>query len=155
MEAFDRVAVYSVLAFFFVPSISGDPCGVDRTGKVDLHCDCSDIHLISIFGEWDIRCLQRRLPIADRRARFEKLLVGPFVVAPFINILIKGIITIVAKRWNRCAEKHPCCWFPVTAFHRGLTRILGLIFVYRMDPGFVVRGWAFKELTPTAINVPV
>ena len=46
--------MYSVFAFYFVPHVSGDPCGVDRTGIADLSCDCSDIFLIGIIGEGDI-----------------------------------------------------------------------------------------------------
>ena len=42
--------------------------------------------------------------------------------------------------WNRFAEKCECCFWPCTALHRGLTRILGLIFVYAIDD-YAIRGY--------------
>lgn len=157
IEAFDRIAVYAVLAFYFVPPVTGDPCLVQESGKPNLNCDCSDIFLIHIFGEGDIRCLQRRLPIADRRVRFEQALTGPFIVSPFISILMGAIVPQVAVAWHRFAERVGCCATPFTAMHRGLTRILGLIFAYSLDPQFIVRGWPFTamEVVPlTEHNAP-
>jgi hypothetical protein len=96
--------------------------------------------------------VQTDLDLSRRRWVFEKLLKGPFCVAPFISILMKFIVPEVADALGRASQS--CCRSGVGAIAmaplRGLIRVLELIFTY--DGGnvgclrFVGRGWPFHGL---------
>jgi len=111
---------------------------------------------VSVFQTW---CdVQTDLDVSRRRWVFEKLLKGPFCVAPFISILMKVIVPalsdVIASACHsyRVGGLRGAALVPVS----GLFRILALIFTY--DGGrvgcfrFVARGWPFANLqvAPTA-----
>lgn len=139
----ERIETFGISAFFFVPQWEKPPA--DEV--VDLTIPCDDLWM----GELSLLCLQRRLPAAMRRRVFEKTMNGPFVVTPFLAILIKVIIPVVAQWLDRIVRyaAHGC-WGPCRAPTYGLARILALLFAYDGNNvgwfQFLRSGWPFSEL---------
>mmetsp|Transcript_10980 Transcript_10980/g.23087 ORF Transcript_10980/g.23087 Transcript_10980/m.23087 type:complete len:851 (-) Transcript_10980:28-2580(-) len=149
LAAFERLGFLGVLAFVFVPqwrkpAHDGAELG-DLANEISL---CSEFFL----GQSDFRCLQQRLPVQLRRRVFEKLTKGPFLVAPFVGILLKVIVPWVAghlaflttmhlqmrRKWCLCGY---------------LSRILALIFSYSGKVGglaYLRDGWPFSDVEEVA-----
>jgi len=142
-EGVGKVGFLVILAFVFVPQ------WVEYSGK---EADCSDLWSVPLFGHGSLQCLQRRLTADQRQRQFTRLMTGPFVVAPFIAILLKFIVARIVDRLNVWARDYhqPCC----DACCDGLVRILALIFVYDGDSvgglKFVTKGWPFSHVQPVS-----
>jgi len=119
LSAFERLGFVAILAFVFVPQWEEVPVLTLRESV-----DCGDLFM----GQSSFTCMQRRLPLSNRRWVFESLLQGPFVVAPFVSIIIKVLIPLVSRQISRACnvfEGYPCC-----CPFRGVFRITDLIFAY-------------------------
>jgi len=90
-EGVGKVGFLVILAFVFVPQ------WVEYSGK---EADCSDLWSVPLFGHGSLQCLQRRLTADQRQRQFTRLMTGPFVVAPFIAILLKFIVARIVDRLN-------------------------------------------------------
>jgi len=160
LDGVERVSAFGLLAFIFVPRWSDDEDICDPH-KTTYDCDCSDVFLYSLFGNSALGCLQRRLHITDRRIRFEKALKGPFVVAPFVVIIVKVLSPLLARYLNRCARDAHCCGLLCCRFccsiWRPVTRILGLIFYFDGDGVggicFVAKGWPYGEIEAEKVEI--
>jgi len=126
LRTIHRVGFVGSLAFLFVPQWEKPlPCTME--GAYDS-CPCDDFDL----GEGDYRCFQRRLPQQTRLWIFQTLLIGPFIVAPNIEILVKMIIPAFAKWLTKCLRRTKkrhwacCCCAPL----RFIIRFCTLIFAY-------------------------
>jgi len=148
VEAIGKLGTFGILALVFVPewddesTLSGLPpnfssmtSAEQRIARNDV--DCSDLPDVAIFGRSSLLCLRRRLDSDYRRWLFQAAMKGPFVVAPFVAILIKVLLPIVLQKFQACfwgcerrqrtTGKKPCCSCPVTHF---IIRAAGLIFAY-------------------------
>jgi len=142
LAAMHKVGFVGTLAFFFVPQWT-PPRSCTTEGAHGL-CPCNDLAI----GEGDFRCFQRRLPMETRLWVFEKLLMGPFVVAPLIEILMKVILPAFA-RWltQRLRHTEECCRYCWLEPLRFVIRLCTLLFAY--DGGhvkclaFVLQGHPF------------
>jgi len=138
LNSAEKVGYVGSLAFAFAPQWQEPVTDGDH---IAFDVGCGDL----LFGDSDFRCYGRRLPAKTRRWMFESLMKGPFVVAPFISILVKVIIPRVAYYISRCCSMtrtSPCgCAFGPC---RGLFRLLALIFHYDGDTvscfKYVLRG---------------
>jgi len=145
LNAVERIGFVGSLAFLFAPQWADSACGDPH--KICPDADCGDL----LMGDIDYRCFQRRLPMETRRWFFEALLKGPFIVAPFIEILVKVIIPKAAVCINHTlshtAQWKCCCWL---APLRGAIRICMLIFTYHGPTvgclKYVFRGYPFGEI---------
>lgn len=90
-----------------------------------MSVDCSDL----LLGDTSFFCLQRRLPVENRRGVFQRSLKGPFCVAPFVAILMKVIVPMVAYGLDIFASRfsRACCPFKIIA------RLAAMIFTYDLD----------------------
>lgn len=142
IAAVERIGTFGIIAFVFVPQWEKPP-----GDKADLSIDCSDL----LLGEGSFFCLQRRLPLKQRRGLFEMSLKGPFCVAPFVGILMKVIVPVVAQKLDLCGRTYECTGLSGN-IARGIARILALIFSYDGDHVgcllYVVRGWPFRKDAP-------
>lgn len=138
----ERIGTFGMFAFLFVPQ------WVEPTGDVvNLEVNCNDL----LLGDCSFFCLQRKLPVAARRAVFERSLRGPFCVAPFICLLMKAIVPRVAELLDRGVRrlqrrmKLGCC---AISF---IVRLLTLFFSYDGDTvggcTYVRSGWQWKRQT--------
>merc|ERR1712232_585928 len=127
------------LAFTVVPQWE-EPSVVE--GTLSMQRQCSDDPDESL-----LICLQRQLPVEIRQWIFQRLMKGPFVVAPFVRLVLKVFVPWLVLRvtW-RFERSSPCC----CSFRRKLFRILALIFVYDWESvgGFryLSRGEPFTDL---------
>lgn len=153
LEAMGKVGMYTILALAFVPQWTSP-------SAVDPHADCSSLWSVRIFGESSLTCLQRRLPLERRREFFRATTKGPFCVAPFIGILVKVMIPLVADRLDEISRRVRCACCPVWVDDAsdGLFRILSLIFAYDGDHigclSFVRSGYPFTKVSAALPGVP-
>lgn len=127
LAAVERVGFVGSLAFLFAPQWV-EPQNDGES--IDTRVSCDDL----LFGESNYLCYGRRLPVQVRRWVFESLLKGPFMVAPFVGMLIKVVIPPLAHRMSLCLGrtiKYKACVF--LAPLRGLIRLIGVIFSYDGD----------------------
>merc|ERR1719163_1828762 len=96
LSALERIGFVGSLAFAFVPQWA-EPHGKD---EIDMTISCDDLWM----GESTFTCFQRRLPLSLRRWLLEKLMKGPFMVAPFIAILIKTIIPVAVYALSQACD---------------------------------------------------
>lgn len=126
-EAIGKVVPYVFLAILFVPQWNQP---ID-----DPDADCSDLMFYRLIGSSAFQCVRRRVPLARRRTVFKLFMKGPFVVAPFISILMKAIVPLVARCLDFAAERAKelkrcnCC----TGAVGWIARLLGLIFSHDGD----------------------
>lgn len=77
---------------------------------------------------------------------FTRLVKGPFMVAPFVGILVKIIVPMLAERFEMCSRRLNCLG-RCCAVLRGLCRILSFIFVFDGAAvgglSFVLKGWPY------------
>jgi len=141
LSSIERIGTFGIIAFVFVPQWE-EPRADDWNPDVD----CSDL----VFGESSMLCMQRRLPLKSRRLIFQKAFKGPFVVAPFVGIIVKVLIPFVANYLDRLANYIHCCCACCNCCMDGIPHILGLIFYY--DGGaigcfkYVLKGWPFRSV---------
>jgi len=145
LSALERVGFVGSLAFAFVPQWA-EPHGLNT---IDMSIGCSDLWM----GDSSYMCMQRRLPLEFRRWLLEKLMKGPFMVAPFIAILIKTIVPwVVYKLSQACDYLIRCpgkciCLAPV----RFVVRFFTLIFTLEGDNvgcfQFACKGWPFSQVS--------
>eukprot|EP00929_Paragymnodinium_shiwhaense_P016457 TRINITY_DN124823_c0_g1_i1.p1 TRINITY_DN124823_c0_g1~~TRINITY_DN124823_c0_g1_i1.p1 ORF type:complete len:860 (-),score=160.17 TRINITY_DN124823_c0_g1_i1:232-2745(-) len=151
ISAIERIGTFGILAFAFVPQWVQP---VD--GGYDVNASCEDLFL----GDHSIFCMQRRLPLESRRQVFRRMFNGPFVVAPFVGIIVKVVVPWLARSIDLAANSSGCC------FNRWLNcccdaipHLLGLIFYY--DGGnigcfrYVAKGWPFSEPVVETASTPV
>uniref|UniRef100_A0A7S1M633 Uncharacterized protein n=1 Tax=Alexandrium catenella TaxID=2925 RepID=A0A7S1M633_ALECA len=149
LDALAKLGTFGVLALVFVPewedemTLSGLPANFTSMTTTQQriarnNIDCSDLPDVAIVGRGALLCLRRRLDVGYRRWLFQKAMKGPFVVAPFIAILIKVILPILLQRFQSCfwrcerrahrgQEEHCCLRIGVTQF---IIRFAGLLFAY-------------------------
>jgi len=144
LDAFEKIGFMSVIAFSFVPQWE-DPSSHIRESHARVACDLDAGH--SIF-----QCLQLNLPLERRQWVFRRLLRGPFVVAPFIRILMHVIVPFVVWQLHKFVEhrrKTHCRCFGRT-LRPTILRIAGIIFAYDAEhTGF----WLFlKEGYPYSFS---
>lgn len=146
LSAVERIGFVSTLAFLFVPQWTV-PNGKDT---IDMSISCSDLTL----GDSSFTCFQRRLPLELRRWLLEKLMKGPFMVAPFVAIFIKTILPVVVSKLYQACEL--CNRLPgklgiTCAPCRFIVRFFTLIFTLDGDNvgcfKFACKGWPFTEVT--------
>eukprot|EP00930_Biecheleria_cincta_P071656 TRINITY_DN59129_c0_g1_i1.p1 TRINITY_DN59129_c0_g1~~TRINITY_DN59129_c0_g1_i1.p1 ORF type:complete len:829 (-),score=136.99 TRINITY_DN59129_c0_g1_i1:49-2535(-) len=143
IHTFDRIGIFGIFAFYFLPQWEEPP----NDGKVDMSRSCDDLFL----GDGSFFCLQRRLPASHRRSFFQRFLIGPFCIEPFVLILVEGLLPPLAQGLEQCARKALAeCWPPCRSFLFCVLRILALIFYYDGDNigclRFVQHGWPFSDL---------
>jgi len=153
----ERLGFIGSLAFAFVPQWTEPRAGE----SIALNADCSDLFM----GSSSFNCLQRRLPLEQRRLVFEALTKGPFCVAPFVSIIVKVIVPLVVHKLVKIShrpkgsgilESLRCVlFFP----WRGLYRILSVIFVYDCDVvnrgccSYILRGRPFRKIEPCSVDL--
>uniref|UniRef100_A0A7S4QN82 Anoctamin transmembrane domain-containing protein n=1 Tax=Alexandrium monilatum TaxID=311494 RepID=A0A7S4QN82_9DINO len=143
IAAMERIGFVGSLAFMFVPQWSEPTC----ISLKPLECSCDDL----LLGDNDFHCFQRRLPVDTRRWLFESLMKGPFIVAPFISILVKVVVPrllqCIARTCSHSRKRECCFWL---APMRGVIRFFTLIFAYDGESvkcfTFVCRGQPFPPL---------
>lgn len=143
IHTFDRVGIFGIFAFYFLPQWEEPP----TDGKVDMSRSCDDL----LLGDGSFFCLQRRLPASHRRSFFQRFLIGPFCIEPFVLILVDVLLPPLAQGLEQCARKALSeCWPPCRSFLFYVLRILALIFFYDCDSigclRFVKHGWPFSDL---------
>eukprot|EP00747_Dinoflagellata_sp_TGD_P218784 gnl/TRDRNA2_/TRDRNA2_90987_c0_seq1.p1 gnl/TRDRNA2_/TRDRNA2_90987_c0~~gnl/TRDRNA2_/TRDRNA2_90987_c0_seq1.p1 ORF type:complete len:930 (-),score=124.10 gnl/TRDRNA2_/TRDRNA2_90987_c0_seq1:66-2855(-) len=181
LSAIEKLGFVGTLAFAFVPAWENDDeCKKFRFGLHLRELDCLGSPACNaleteiterltqlctetayvmfkcdqyMFGRADPRCLSQEVMLEDRRKIFEKLLKGPFIVAPFIAMLMKVIVPWVAYRLDKFTRENKsksCCCEYVA---RPLFRFLGLIFTYDCDSvgccDYVKKGWPFSNVKIT------
>lgn len=144
LAAVERISTFGALAFVFVPQWEKPP----PEDIIDMRRPCNDL----VLGTGSLFCLQRRLPASVRRSVFRKMLNGPFLVAPFVNILVKVILPVVARQLDSFARSSgEDCWEPCKAPTHLVARTLALLLSYDGDSvgclRFIVRGWPFSEVS--------
>lgn len=149
LASVERSGTFGALAFVFVPQWVEPPHG----DTIDINGYCGDLW----FGSSSVFCMQRRLPAKVRRNLLKKVMKGPFFVAPFIAMLIKVIIPLVARALDRFARNHgKDCWGPCRCVTFFVARTCALIFSYDGDHvgclRFIFKGWPFGE--PTSVRGP-
>eukprot|EP00405_Crypthecodinium_cohnii_P052788 CAMPEP_0206600198 /NCGR_PEP_ID=MMETSP0325_2-20121206/45636_1 /ASSEMBLY_ACC=CAM_ASM_000347 /TAXON_ID=2866 /ORGANISM="Crypthecodinium cohnii, Strain Seligo" /LENGTH=745 /DNA_ID=CAMNT_0054111423 /DNA_START=1 /DNA_END=2238 /DNA_ORIENTATION=- len=127
IETIGKLAPYIIVGLMFVPDYSEGGLGfVSNT--------CMDKHFVNSLNPTYMLCIARHLSYERRQDHFIKLFKGPFLVSPFIAILMKVIVPMVAlwlNRWaNSCWTCQPRCLFEFFAF---ITRVTGLIFTFEQD----------------------
>jgi len=149
LESVGKLGTFGILAFLFVPEwddeteLAGLPDDFLLLSAIDQriarnNVDCSDLPEVQILGRGSLRCLRRRLDPSYRRWLFMKAMKGPFVVAPFIAILIKVLLPMVLRLWVACMHRYerrkrrrgqgrPCCCYHIWV---GIVRIAALIFTF-------------------------
>lgn len=152
LGSFERVGFVGMLAMAFAPQWE-DPWEAaaqanwtrDIDHFVDPIEDCSGYML----RQHSIACIRRKLGVSKRRYMFEKLMKGPFIVAPFVAIIVKVLLPIIVHIAVYGGRKFgaqrkfagPCRMF---------WRLAALIFAYHSGNsgglGFVVNGWPFENL---------
>lgn len=142
LAAIERVGVFGVMALAFVPQWL-EP---SKDQKINVNIDCTDLFL----GENSMWCLNRKLPLEQRRIIFGKSMKGPFMVAPYVGILVKVIVPLAADLLDRITRR--CyCWFccACCSVFRALVRFIALIFVFDCETvgclRVVFRGFPCKE----------
>jgi len=187
VEAISKVGMFAIVGFFFLPrwgrNDAYQPGHVDNVFDAVRHCGhLWDFQICSAFaGEArcsdTLSCIAQRLDFVDRRAVLEKAVKGPFVVAPFVRILVTVVIPWFAAMLEEAVTKDTrdasssrlggsrmpkvlrgvrhCMRVAFTP----IARILGLIFPYDGDSvggcGFVARGWPFGPLRPVDTADPL
>jgi len=143
LEGLGKVGTYVILALTFVPEWTRH--------QADGGASCSDLWSVGVVGESSLACLQRRLPPDLRRYILTRSMKGPFVVAPFLAIIIKVVIPWVADRLDLLARRCVCHLHCCDVFGDALARLLALIFAYDGDHvgcfAFLTRGWPFADVT--------
>ncbi|CAE8622078.1 unnamed protein product [Polarella glacialis] len=139
VAAMEKVVFFAVLAFQFVPEWE------ESTGAEDLGRDCS--HLL--LGDYSIACLRLRLPFKRRQDIFESLMVGPFLISPFMKIFVRTGVPLLIRNWEFLSRQ---------LFGKGLmrkvtntlTRLLLAMFVSDWTKlggiRFLWRGWPFEVI---------
>mmetsp|Transcript_90442 Transcript_90442/g.286594 ORF Transcript_90442/g.286594 Transcript_90442/m.286594 type:complete len:299 (-) Transcript_90442:13-909(-) len=144
-EAIGKVVPYVFLGIVFVPQYYQP---ID-----DPKADCSDLLGYRLIGKSAFQCVRRRVPMARRRTVFKLFMKGPFVVAPFISILMKAIVPLVARFLDLAAEKAANskrlrCFAYCSGW---VWRLLGLIFAHDGDSvgclRYVFKGTPFGPMT--------
>mmetsp|Transcript_74104 Transcript_74104/g.229052 ORF Transcript_74104/g.229052 Transcript_74104/m.229052 type:complete len:413 (-) Transcript_74104:328-1566(-) len=150
MEAVGKLGTFSILAMIFVPewddesTLSGLPANFSSMSATEQRIarngvDCSDLPDVAILGRGALLCLRRRLDPDYRRWLFQKSMKGPFVVAPFIAILIKVLLPILLQKgerslryWDRKQRRGeaPCCCGCISLVAKFIVRTAGLIFAF-------------------------
>lgn len=141
LAAVERIETFGVFAFVFVPQWE-PPSG----SEVDMKRFCGDLFL----GTGSIFCLQRRLPLHVRRDVFQKMMKGPFCVAPFVSVLMKVIVPLVAQKLDVFARTtNPSCTGYCRMCGDFIARLLGVIFSHDCDSvgclRYVFKGWPFGD----------
>jgi len=145
LAALERVSYLMILAIIFVPQYE-EP--------IDDEIDASATDCFKgglwIFDQTVFACIRGKLPYTQRMYLLEKLVKGPFIVAPFVSILVKVIIPIVAERVDFWSRRCACCCSCCEVVMDGIARILSLIFVYDGSfvggPKMIFKGWPFSDL---------
>eukprot|EP00931_Biecheleriopsis_adriatica_P117233 TRINITY_DN92771_c0_g1_i1.p1 TRINITY_DN92771_c0_g1~~TRINITY_DN92771_c0_g1_i1.p1 ORF type:complete len:711 (+),score=134.15 TRINITY_DN92771_c0_g1_i1:80-2212(+) len=134
----ERLGLIGALAFMFTPQWV-KPASSEQV-------DCSNY----IFGESNVLCLQEQLPVEHRRHFLRALVRGAFVVAPFIEILMKTLVPVLAMWIDRCARRVKCCCVHCDCFLDGLAHLIGLIFFFDCPKVgcicYLWQGWPFRNM---------
>eukprot|EP00933_Yihiella_yeosuensis_P032610 TRINITY_DN26220_c0_g1_i2.p1 TRINITY_DN26220_c0_g1~~TRINITY_DN26220_c0_g1_i2.p1 ORF type:complete len:658 (-),score=95.67 TRINITY_DN26220_c0_g1_i2:132-2105(-) len=145
VEALGKVVPFVFLALMFVPQWQ-EPVPDQNIQDAD----CSDLYLFHIVGKSAFPCLARRIPLNRRREVFGRLFKGPFVVAPFIAILVKVIIPRIVRFLNGIAHQHIFCGCScLDGLIDGIFRFANLLLSYDGDSvgcfSYVFRGFPFTK----------
>lgn len=147
LATIERLAFVAILALIWSPRWQDPVVVEDWAGEpgweVDTSIDCSDTRL----GDLSMECMQRRIGVMGRRFLFEKLMKGPFVVAPFIAILMKVIVPMLVNTMVYTSRKYLSSW-KILSCGRGFWRLAALIFSFHGGNvgglKFVYYGWPYS-----------
>ncbi|CAK0851071.1 unnamed protein product [Prorocentrum cordatum] len=127
VEAVDTILALLLFGLLFVTPWSGSV-------QHDLpEADCSDAMLYGLVGRSSFSCLVRRVSVDNRRWVYRQMMRGPLMMLPFIRLLLKCVIPMVARLLNKyeVPPRGPCrC--PSDAIN-ALIRLMGLIFAFDGD----------------------
>jgi len=141
--AIERLGFRACMAFIFVPQWR---IPINERGMDYEAWDFCDFPIVSTWchvQESNVITYERRLNI------FEKMMKGPFIVAPVVAILMKVMVPKVAKSLYMCFERNGAL-YPF----RWLFRLLATIFTYDggrvgclqfVSHGWPFHGWPFQE----------
>jgi len=150
LAALERVSFLVILGMFFAPQWEAPDKQV-LSDRFNMD-DCFETAYIWALFKGDnaaFACIRSRLPYKDRLLVFTKLVKGPFMVAPFVGIIVKILVPLVVERLDFWSRRFTCLG-RCEGFTDGLCRILSFIFVYDGEvvggPRFIVKGWPFRDL---------
>jgi len=144
IESLAKVGIFTLLAFLFLPSwgaaamegSSESPYEV-CSGLLDYEI-CLGLNICHVEEDayccsGTLMCSRQLLPFSSRRSLFENWLVGPFVVAPFVDMVPQVIAPLLAGALSRLADdaettRNKCCRCCCCACG-WLARFLAFIFV--------------------------
>eukprot|EP00747_Dinoflagellata_sp_TGD_P108597 gnl/TRDRNA2_/TRDRNA2_170463_c4_seq1.p1 gnl/TRDRNA2_/TRDRNA2_170463_c4~~gnl/TRDRNA2_/TRDRNA2_170463_c4_seq1.p1 ORF type:complete len:358 (-),score=60.70 gnl/TRDRNA2_/TRDRNA2_170463_c4_seq1:133-1170(-) len=117
----ERVGFIAILAFLFVP--------VWPTEQEALRQEAFEVPDGGCPWQLDLSCLHAATTVQQRRWMLQKLIRGPFMVAPFIAILVKVIIPAVVRALEWASANFGTN-IRCLAIPRMIVRLLALIFSY-------------------------
>ena len=146
LESFGKIGAFAILAFTFVPQ--WDPPSSEPDDV--LLQRCASHWSYALVGPASLFCLEKRLPQAKRERVFENSLTGPFVVYPFIEILMTAIVPFIANRLDVLMRETTLLCSCCDAIGDFVSRFLATIFVYDCDSigclRFTFRGWPYRNV---------
>eukprot|EP00928_Gymnodinium_smaydae_P038935 TRINITY_DN26726_c0_g1_i1.p1 TRINITY_DN26726_c0_g1~~TRINITY_DN26726_c0_g1_i1.p1 ORF type:complete len:619 (-),score=98.71 TRINITY_DN26726_c0_g1_i1:201-2018(-) len=80
-----KIGSFVLLALIFVPQWRSDP-------GADPDFDCSNVIGYKWLGNSSIFCLQQRVSLQQRQSVFSDSMQGPFVTAPFTEVLMQALV---------------------------------------------------------------
>lgn len=128
VECVDTIGAFSLFGLLFVTPWRGS---AQHDSPELVESNCSDALLYDLVGRSSFFCLARQIGVDRRRELYRRMLLGPFMVAPFIRILVKFVIPMVVHRWNQYESDVPCGCINATV--NFLRRVLAFIFVFDSD----------------------
>ena len=160
IEVMAKVGLFALLAFIFLPSWTAESINGSSELPEVICSDLVDYKICKAMGcqnsqdpyccSGTLGCASRLLPFSARRALFENWLVGPFVVAPFVDLIPAVLAPLLADHLADLADEGAksrcgrCC----CACCGWLARFLAFIFV--LDGGvtgirYVCLGNTFRQ----------
>eukprot|EP00929_Paragymnodinium_shiwhaense_P003872 TRINITY_DN10457_c0_g1_i1.p1 TRINITY_DN10457_c0_g1~~TRINITY_DN10457_c0_g1_i1.p1 ORF type:complete len:922 (+),score=182.68 TRINITY_DN10457_c0_g1_i1:84-2849(+) len=145
LAAFERIGTFGIFAIFFVPQWE-DPTNVLTT--------CDDL----VGEDASLYCMQRKLPVGLRRSLFAKMFKGPFVVAPFVSIIVKVVVPSVTYGLDKTVNSLTGLRKHATTPFRVVAHILALIFLYDGStvggPKYICKGLPFNDVKVETCTLP-
>lgn len=138
----NKMCLTGSVAFAFAPQWE-EPRHLSIS-ELQREVDCSG----DFLGSFGLVCMRKKLPYAERLSLLESMMQGPFVVSPFIAILIKVIVPKVAAglSWFSDESLKGVKGFSWAAV---VPRICAYIFAYDCHNvgglQFIWRGWPFEQ----------
>eukprot|EP00438_Fugacium_kawagutii_P013964 Skav202192 [mRNA] locus=scaffold191:13755:17530:- [translate_table: standard] len=162
IEVMAKVGVFVILGFVFLPSWSESSVEGSSQLPEEACATYIDYEVCrSIFGcdgsnpyccSGTLSCARQMLPFSARRGLFENWLAGPFIVAPFVDLIPAVLAPMLADRLADLADEGAtsragrCCCFACG----WLARFLAFIFILDGEVTglrYVCLGKTFRETT--------